>query len=45
MAEYDSKQMKVNGREAQIRSTAYMLVYVNDEVAKELFEGSQPMLP
>ena len=39
IAEYDSKQMRVNSRPVQIKSTAYMLVYVNDEVAKDLFEG------
>ena len=37
IAEYDSKQMRVNSRPVQIKSTAYMLVYVNDEVAKDLF--------
>ena len=33
MAEYDAKQMKVNSRAVTIKSTAYMLVYVDDEVA------------
>lgn len=41
VAEYDTRQMRIQQKQVQNKSTAYLLVYVSREYRQQLLEGEQ----